>query len=55
VSTEHNQSGHQQIVSPAAQEALADQATSQVNIQTQANSDEQDEINADRSLQICHL
>jgi hypothetical protein len=36
-----------EIVSPAAQEALADQATSQVNIQTQVDSDKQDEINAD--------
>jgi hypothetical protein len=35
------------IVSPAAQEALADQATLQVNIQTQVNSDKQDKINAD--------
>jgi hypothetical protein len=36
-----------EIVSPAVQEALADQAMSQVNIQTQVDSDEQDEINAD--------
>jgi hypothetical protein len=36
-----------EIVSPAAQEALADQATSQVNIQTQVDGDKQDKINAD--------
>jgi hypothetical protein len=36
-----------EIVSPAVQEALADQAMLQVNIQTQVNSDKQDKINAD--------
>jgi hypothetical protein len=36
-----------EIVSPAAQEALDDQATSQVNIQTQINGEAKDEIDAD--------
>jgi hypothetical protein len=35
-----------EIVSPAAQEALDDQATSQVNIQTQINGEAEDEIDA---------
>jgi hypothetical protein len=35
------------IVSPAAQEALDNQVTSQVNIQTQIDSEAKDEINAD--------
>jgi hypothetical protein len=35
-----------EIVSPAAQEALDNQATSQVNIQTQIDSEAEDEINA---------
>jgi hypothetical protein len=36
-----------EIVSPAAQEALDDQATSQVNIQTQIDGEAEDEIDAD--------
>jgi hypothetical protein len=36
-----------EIVSPAAQEVLDDQATSQVNIQTQINSEAKGEIDAD--------
>jgi hypothetical protein len=36
-----------EIVSPTTQEALDDQATSQVNIQTQINSKAEDEIDAD--------
>jgi hypothetical protein len=36
-----------EMVSPAAQEALDDQETSQVNIQTQINSEAEDEIDAD--------
>jgi hypothetical protein len=36
-----------EIISPAAQEALDDQATSQVNIQTQINSEAEDEIDTD--------
>jgi hypothetical protein len=35
------------IISPAAQEALDNQVTSQVNIQTQIDSEAKDEINAD--------